>query len=119
MFHFLFLALMDALHKAAFRGGLSNSLFCPPFMLGKHSAENLHSFVNENFAASRTSVVGLGVSHDVLESHVGKLFDLGNPAGADGASRYGGGKRHFSLYFCSVYLSFLQPFQILNHSIDF
>lgn len=83
---------MEALHKAAFRGGLANSIFCPSYMVGKHSSENLHSFVNSNFAASRTAVVGLGVNHDYLQSEVGKLFDMGNPSGPDGSSKFGGGQ---------------------------
>lgn len=84
--------LMEALHKASFRGGLSNSLYCPSFMIGKHSSEDLHNFVNENFAASRTSVVGLGVNHDYLETGVEKLFNFSNSTGSDGTSKFGGGE---------------------------
>ena len=84
--------LMEALHKAAFRGGLANSLFCPSFMIGKHTTESLHNFVHENFAASKTSVVGLGVNHNNLESAVSKLFNLSNPSGSDGTTKFGGGE---------------------------
>ncbi|XP_023226305.1 cytochrome b-c1 complex subunit 2, mitochondrial-like [Centruroides sculpturatus] len=31
--------LMESIHKAAFRGGLNNSLFCPEFKLGSHTTE--------------------------------------------------------------------------------
>jgi len=84
--------VMEALHKAAFRGGLGNSLYCPSFMVGKHSTESLLNYVKDNFAAPKTAVVGLGVSHENLQRAVSKLFNLSNSAGADGTSKFGGGE---------------------------
>lgn len=39
---------LDLLHKAAYRTGLGNSVFCPSYMVGKHSSETVSSAVNRN-----------------------------------------------------------------------
>ncbi|KFM77787.1 Cytochrome b-c1 complex subunit 2, mitochondrial, partial [Stegodyphus mimosarum] len=85
--------LLENLHKAAFRSGLSNPLYCPSFMIGKHSAEMLHTYVKENFATSRTSVVGLGVSHEHLQNCVNKFLHVsGSSSGSDIATKFSGGE---------------------------
>jgi len=81
--------LMEELHKAAFRGGLSNSLYSPSFMIGRHSYEMLEDYVINNFTASQTSIVGLGVSHDHLQESVDKLFDLDNPLKSEVTTKFG------------------------------
>jgi len=68
--------LNEMLHTAAFRGGLSNSLFSPSWMIEKHNSEMLHHFVEENFTTLRTSVVALGMHHDHLQESVNNLFNL-------------------------------------------
>ncbi|GIX86356.1 cytochrome b-c1 complex subunit 2, mitochondrial [Caerostris darwini] len=85
--------LMEALHKASFRGGLSNSLYSESFMIGKHTSEMLHDYVKNHFTASKTAVVGLGVSHDDLEKGVGNLFHFqGGSSGSDGTSKFAPGE---------------------------
>lgn len=58
--------LVESMHKAAFRGGLNNSLFCPDYKLGSHTSEMLHDYVKSCFTADRITVVGVGVDHDKL-----------------------------------------------------
>ncbi|GFQ72206.1 cytochrome b-c1 complex subunit 2, mitochondrial, partial [Trichonephila clavata] len=85
--------LLEALHKAAFRGGLSNSLFSEPFMIGKHNPDMCHSFVRGHFTASRTSIVGLGIAHEDLEGSVGEHFNFqGGAAESDGVSKFSPGE---------------------------
>ncbi|GFU48133.1 cytochrome b-c1 complex subunit 2, mitochondrial [Trichonephila clavipes] len=85
--------LLEALHKAAFRGGLSNSLFSEPFMIGKHNPDMCHSFVRGHFIASRTSIVGLGIAHEDLERSVGEHFHFqGGAAESDGVSKFSPGE---------------------------
>jgi len=33
--------LLDLLHRAAYRTGLGNSLFCPDYLVGSHSSESV------------------------------------------------------------------------------
>lgn len=85
--------LMELLHQVAFRGGLNNSLYCPSFMVGKHTPEMLHDFVREHYTAPRTTAVGFGVDHDYFSAAVQKLFDMKIASGdAARESRFGGGE---------------------------
>lgn len=85
--------LLEALHKAAFRGGLSNSLYTEPFMIGKHNPDMCHEFVRDHFTASRTSIVGLGIAHEDLERSVGEhLHFQGGSAESDGVSKFAPGE---------------------------
>ncbi|KAF8792360.1 Cytochrome b-c1 complex subunit 2 like protein [Argiope bruennichi] len=85
--------LFEALHKAAFRGGLANSLYSETFMIGKHNSEMLHNFVHSHFTPSKTAVVGLGISHEDLEKSVGGLVHLhGGSPDSDGASKFAPGE---------------------------
>lgn len=36
---------IDLLHKAAFRTGLGNSMYCPKSMAGKHDSETVRSLI--------------------------------------------------------------------------
>lgn len=85
--------LFEALHKAAFRGGLANSLYSESFMIDKHNSEMLHNFVDSHFTPSKTAVVGLGITHEDLEKSVGGLIHLhgGSPA-SDGTSKFAAGE---------------------------
>ncbi|XP_078521191.1 cytochrome b-c1 complex subunit 2, mitochondrial isoform X2 [Lissotriton helveticus] len=65
--------VLENLHAASYRNALSNSLYCPDFMIGKCTSEQLHRFVQNNFTSARMALVGLGVSHDVLKQ-VGEQF---------------------------------------------
>ncbi|XP_013786630.1 cytochrome b-c1 complex subunit 2, mitochondrial-like [Limulus polyphemus] len=86
--------LMEALHHAAFIGGLSHSLYSPDFMIGKHNSEMLQSYVKDTFTTGRATVVGLGVDHDLFVEQVENLFHFENGKGTTdvGSSKYGGGE---------------------------
>lgn len=36
--------LLDLLHRAAYRTGLGNSLFCPDYLVGSHSTESVSKY---------------------------------------------------------------------------
>ncbi len=57
---------MELLHQAAFRNGLSRSLYAPRYNLGNLGSELLTEFRAQNFTASNLLLVGTGVSHDGL-----------------------------------------------------
>ena len=71
--------LIEALHKAAFRGGLSNSLYSPDFNIGSHNSEKLHQYVQQTFQPDRTAIVGFGVDHEKLVKFVEGNFEYGAP----------------------------------------
>jgi len=75
------LQLIEKLHKAAFRGGLANSLFMPKYMIGKHRHADLVQFVKNNFVTNRIAVVGLGVDHDQIIEAIEKKFNFASGAG--------------------------------------
>jgi len=66
--------LMELLHASAFKSGLSNSLYSPKHMVGKHDHNLLMDYVNKNFVSSRIAVVGLGVELPYLVEGVEKTF---------------------------------------------
>lgn len=70
--------LIELLHKAAFASGLSNSLYSPDFMIGKHDHDLVNIFVNEYFTAGRMAIVGLGVDLQHLVDQVEKTFEFNN-----------------------------------------
>lgn len=90
---------IELLHRAAYRTGLGNSLFCPKFQVGKISSETLHHFFASNCTESRATVTGINVDHQILtgyaqclefesgKSHAGKCEYHG---GADARSVQGG-----------------------------
>lgn len=85
--------LADCLHRAAFRGGLSQSLHIKSFNIGKHDRDQLLEFTRNHFTAGNTVVVGLGVDHDQLVNLVQKEVDLSSvvSAGERNRSKYIGG----------------------------
>lgn len=60
---------MNSLHRAAFRKGLGNSLFCSKHRAGKISSETLQHYIAENFGANTCAVIGLAVDHDDLVNY--------------------------------------------------
>lgn len=73
--------LVEALHKAAFRGGLANSLYSSSFQVGRFDHNDLLSFVTDNFTVNRMAIVGLGVELGGLVAEVERSFVL-NPSSA-------------------------------------
>jgi len=83
---------LELLHKAAFRSGLGNSLYCPPHKIGGHGTAALQQFVSQHFTTSRSAMVGLGVPHDKMVKYA-ELMNLESGAGPSNvASKYIGGE---------------------------
>ncbi|KAK5856316.1 hypothetical protein PBY51_007923 [Eleginops maclovinus] len=87
------IGVIEKLHEAAFKNALSNSLYCPDYMVGRVSSAQLHSFVADNFTTGRMALVGLGVKHSVLRQMGEGLPIERGGAGAPGAKAvYRGGE---------------------------
>uniref|UniRef100_A0A4W4G6E9 Ubiquinol-cytochrome c reductase core protein 2b n=1 Tax=Electrophorus electricus TaxID=8005 RepID=A0A4W4G6E9_ELEEL len=67
------IGVIENLHAAAYKNTLSNSLYCPDYMVGKITPDKMHTFVQNNFTSGRMALVGLGVDHAVLKQ-VGEQF---------------------------------------------
>uniref|UniRef100_A0A8D3CZ92 Ubiquinol-cytochrome c reductase core protein 2b n=1 Tax=Scophthalmus maximus TaxID=52904 RepID=A0A8D3CZ92_SCOMX len=65
--------VIEALHQAAYKNALCNSLYCPDHMVDNVQSEHLHQFVQNNFTSARMALVGLGIDHAVLKQ-VGEQF---------------------------------------------
>uniref|UniRef100_A0A7N6A7N9 Ubiquinol-cytochrome c reductase core protein 2a n=1 Tax=Anabas testudineus TaxID=64144 RepID=A0A7N6A7N9_ANATE len=78
------IGVIEKLHEAAYKSALCNSLYCPDYMVGRISPEQLQSFVEDNFTTGRVALVGLGVQHSVLrqlgEGLLSARSGLGAPA---------------------------------------
>lgn len=83
---------IDILHKAAFRTGLGNSIYCPKWQIGKISSEALSHYVATNFTSNRTAVVGLGVRHDEIVSFAQNMITLECGEPSTSAAKYIGGE---------------------------
>lgn len=60
------IGVIEKLHEAAYKNALSNSLYCPDYMVGQVDSDQLQSFVEDHFTTGRMALVGLGVKHSVL-----------------------------------------------------
>lgn len=78
------LKIVDLLHRAAFRNGLSRSLYAPRYNVGSLSDEVLRDFRAKNYTAGHLSLIGTGVRHEDL-IHLSDLFRL--PEDSAGSSR--------------------------------
>lgn len=67
------IGLIESLHAAAYKNALTNSLYCPSYMVGNITPDHMHQFIQNNFTSSRMALVGLGVDHSVL-TQVGEQF---------------------------------------------
>ncbi|XP_019939174.2 cytochrome b-c1 complex subunit 2, mitochondrial isoform X1 [Paralichthys olivaceus] len=87
------MAVIEALHEAAYKNALSNSLYCPDHMVGNIQSEHLHQFVQNNFTSARMALVGLGVDHAVLKQVGEQFLNIRSGAGTTGAkAQYRGGE---------------------------
>nr|XP_056722588.1 cytochrome b-c1 complex subunit 2, mitochondrial [Euleptes europaea] len=85
--------VLENLHAAAYRNALANSLYCPDYMVGKFTSEQLHNFVQNNFTSARMALVGLGVSHSELKQVGEQFLNIRSGAGSVGAkASYRGGE---------------------------
>jgi len=73
------LRIEDLIHKAAFRSGLSRSLFAPRYNVHHLDGDLLRAFRNRTYTSNRLSLVGLGVQHEDLVRYA-DLFRLPGPA---------------------------------------
>lgn len=81
---------VELLHRAAYRTGLGNSLFCQKHKVGKISTETLQHYFESNFTANRASVSGVNIDHNTLSGYAQSL-QLGTGEGARNESTYHGG----------------------------
>ncbi|KAM6966455.1 ubiquinol-cytochrome c reductase core protein 2a [Tautogolabrus adspersus] len=87
------IGVIEKLHEAAYKNALSNSLYCPDYMVGQISNSQLQSFVEDNFTTGRMALVGLGVKHSVLKQVGEGLLSVRSGAGAPVAQAvYRGGE---------------------------
>ncbi|KAJ8251158.1 hypothetical protein GJAV_G00217950 [Gymnothorax javanicus] len=87
------IAVLEMLHAAAYKNALSNSLYCPDYMVGHVTPEQLHSFVQNNFTSARMALVGLGVEHSVLRQVGEQFLNVRSGTGVPGAkAQYRGGE---------------------------
>ncbi|XP_015281713.1 PREDICTED: cytochrome b-c1 complex subunit 2, mitochondrial isoform X2 [Gekko japonicus] len=85
--------VLENLHAAAYRNALANSLYCPDYMIGKITSEQLHNFVQNNFTSARMALVGLGVSHSDLKQVGEQFLNIRSGAGSAGVkASYRGGE---------------------------
>lgn len=57
---------IDALHRAAYRRGLGNSLYVNPNKMAHLKPKLLQHYVEELYVPSNMAVVGMGMDHDTL-----------------------------------------------------
>uniref|UniRef100_A0A182QP28 Peptidase M16 N-terminal domain-containing protein n=1 Tax=Anopheles farauti TaxID=69004 RepID=A0A182QP28_9DIPT len=82
---------VEALHKAAFRDGLGNSVFCPEHLVGKHSSETMQHYFAANCTTNRAAVAGVGVDHQLLVGFAQSLA-LESGAGSENKSSFNTGE---------------------------
>ncbi|XP_067407077.1 cytochrome b-c1 complex subunit 2, mitochondrial isoform X2 [Emydura macquarii macquarii] len=86
-------SILENLHAAAYRNALANSLYCPDYVIGKITSEQLHQFVQNNFTSARMALVGLGVSHSELKQVGEQFLNIRSGAGSSGVkAQYRGGE---------------------------
>uniref|UniRef100_A0A672NLN8 Cytochrome b-c1 complex subunit 2, mitochondrial-like n=1 Tax=Sinocyclocheilus grahami TaxID=75366 RepID=A0A672NLN8_SINGR len=92
------IGVIEILHAAAYKNALSNSLYCPDYMLGQITTEQMHTFVQNNFTSARMALVGLGVDHAVLKQVGEQFLNIRSGTGTVGSEAvYRGGElRHQS-----------------------
>lgn len=85
--------VLENLHAAAYKNVLANSLYCPDYMVGKITSEQLHQFVQSNFTSSRMAMVGLGVNHSDLKQVGEQFLNIRSGSGSPGEkAKYRGGE---------------------------
>uniref|UniRef100_A0A8C2EH12 Ubiquinol-cytochrome c reductase core protein 2b n=1 Tax=Cyprinus carpio TaxID=7962 RepID=A0A8C2EH12_CYPCA len=92
------IGVIENLHAAAYKNALSNSLYCPDYMLGQITADQMHTFVQNNFTSARMALVGLGVDHAVLKQVGEQFLNIRSGTGTVGSKAVyrGGEQRHHS-----------------------
>lgn len=101
----------EALHKAAYRGGLAHSTFIPEHQIAKIKNHDLFDFVKQHYVVERMSFFGLGVDENDLRHNIEEGFELSssNYAGVNGAARYVGGEARIQADFPHTMVNFAVP----------
>ncbi|XP_030646180.1 ubiquinol-cytochrome c reductase core protein 2a [Chanos chanos] len=87
------ISVVEKLHEAAYKNALSNSLYCPDYMVGNITPDHLHSFVEKNFTSARMALVGIGVKHSVLRQVGEQQLNIHRGPGVGGTKAiYRGGE---------------------------
>jgi ubiquinol-cytochrome c reductase core subunit 2 len=85
--------VVENLHAAAYRNALAYSLYCPDYKIGKVTSDELHHFVQNHFTSARMALVGLGVSHPVLNRVAEQFLNMRGGLCLPGAkAKYQGGE---------------------------
>jgi len=85
---------LELLHKAAYRNGLGNSVYCDELSLGNFSEGNLNEFAERFHVGEGLTIVGTDVNHDELVLFSNNLL-AGLPCGVKAVAevqRYHGGE---------------------------
>uniref|UniRef100_A0A8C9Y8Z2 Ubiquinol-cytochrome c reductase core protein 2a n=1 Tax=Sander lucioperca TaxID=283035 RepID=A0A8C9Y8Z2_SANLU len=86
------IGVIEKLHEAAYKNALSNSLYCPDYMVGRVSSTQVWVFVSKTYEYSRLNFVSF-VSHSVLRQMAEGLLSVRSGAGAPVAKAvYRGGE---------------------------
>lgn len=99
----------EAMHKAAFRGGLAHSVFTPEHQIEKIKQDHLFEFVEKNYVLERMSIVGLGVDANELRNNIEDNFKLNDSpyGGVNGETRYVGGEARIQAGFPHTMVNFV------------
>jgi len=86
-------AVLEDMHRAAYRKNLGNSIYCLPHRVGKITNNHLLEFSQQNFVGNGVALVGVGVNHqEFVEQAKGAFMSLSNtsPPAKDAAKYFGG-----------------------------
>lgn len=99
----------EALHKAAYRGGLAHSTFIPEHQIENIKNHHLFDFVKRNYVLERMSFFGLGVDEQDLRHNIEEGFELNGSKfeGVSGATRYVGGEARIQAGFPHTMVNFV------------
>lgn len=99
----------EAMHKAAYRGGLAHSLFTPEHQIERINKNDVREYFENNYVLDRMSFVGLGVDESELRSIVEERFQLNGSEfkGVTGESRYVGGEARIQANFPQTMVNFV------------
>jgi len=83
----------EAMHKAAFRGGLAHSVYTPEYRITKFNRNDLFEYLEKNFVLDRMTFTALGCDPEEFSSIIEEKFRLNGAEykGVSGESRYIGG----------------------------
>lgn len=99
----------EAMHKAAYRGGLAHSLYTPEHQIEKIKNNDLFEYLENNYVNDRMSFVGLGVDEGELRYQLEERFKLNGAEykGVTGETRYVGGEARIQAGFPTTMVNFV------------